>query len=239
MNNAQIIAAIVQLSNPAIEFTVGGSTLSPDFMFAAIGGAITLGGGLTWALAFLALSPKQTARFVFSTFRNKSGYTSSGWVGLMSFYTPVYALYGSDGILHIAEEMQDAPRTAPRAMILSMVLSGVTSLFGALVMAFCCGDWERLMTYDIPFVQWFIETLNNSMAGGIVLLTIVMLLLNFLIVVSINTAGSRLAWGMARDNAFPFSDVFAKVNKTVNTPVNAILLTIVSEAIIGQSPCHL
>lgn len=31
----------------------------------------------------------------------------------MSFYTPIYALYSTDGILHITEEMKDASRTAP------------------------------------------------------------------------------------------------------------------------------
>lgn len=34
-------------------------------------------------------------------------------VGIMSFYTPVYALYGTDGILHLAEEMKDPATNAP------------------------------------------------------------------------------------------------------------------------------
>ena len=78
-----------------------------------LGGIITLGGGIAWAASFLALAPKHTARFVFTQFINNSGYTSKGWVGIMSFYTPIYALYGTDGILHIAEEMRDAERSAP------------------------------------------------------------------------------------------------------------------------------
>lgn len=80
---------------------------------AVIGGIITLGGGIAWAATFLALSPKQPASFVFGVFLNNSGYTSLGWVAIMSFYTPIYALYGTDGILHIVEEMRDAPRAAP------------------------------------------------------------------------------------------------------------------------------
>lgn len=80
---------------------------------AVLGGAITLGGGIAWAVSFLVMADKQDASFVFDTLINNSGYESSAWVGLMSFYTPVYALYGSDGILHIAEEIRDAEKSAP------------------------------------------------------------------------------------------------------------------------------
>lgn len=72
-----------------------------------------IAGAITWAVLFLTLAPKQTASFVFTEFLNSSGYSSSGWVGIMSFYTPMYALYGTDGILHIAEEMKDPERNAP------------------------------------------------------------------------------------------------------------------------------
>lgn len=80
---------------------------------AILGGIITLVGGVVWAVTFLAMAPLKSASFVFTEFVNLSGYASTGWVGIMSFYTPIYALYGTDGILHIAEEMRDAERSAP------------------------------------------------------------------------------------------------------------------------------
>lgn len=56
---------------------------------------------------------------------------------------------------------------------------------------------------------------------------------SFLITVGLNTAASRLAWGMARDNALPFSNVFVRINHKVQTPVNTILLTSAAQLIIG------
>ena len=82
-------------------------------MIALFGGFITLFGGLAWGVSFLALAPKQSASFVFTEFINNSGYTSSGWVGILSLYSPIYALYGTDGILHITEEIKNAERDAP------------------------------------------------------------------------------------------------------------------------------
>ncbi|EXL47806.1 hypothetical protein FOCG_10328 [Fusarium oxysporum f. sp. radicis-lycopersici 26381] len=235
MNSAQITAAIIELHYPDFHpeswniylLYVAMTVFSLVFCFsqkhlpviAVIGCIITVGGGIAWGASFLALSPKQTASFVFTQFMNNSGYHSSIWVGIMSFYTPIYALYGTDGILHIAEEMQDAPKTAPRAMVYSMILSGITSLIGALIMAFCAGDWQAYMEFDS--------------AGGSALIVLVIVLLNFLVTVSVNTASSRLVWGMACDRALPFSNVFANINQTAQTPLNALMLNIVAELAFG------
>ncbi|KAF9641141.1 hypothetical protein BFW01_g500 [Lasiodiplodia theobromae] len=248
MNNAQIIGSLIQLSHPEFELTryrtwlLYIATLIPAGFFslsqkhlpwiAVVGGFITFGGGIAWAATFLALSPKQTASFVFTQFMNQSGYTSTGWVVIMSFYTPVYALYGTDGILHIAEEIKDAPKTAPRAMVWSMIFSGLTSFLCAIVMSFCYGNWEVYMQSDLPFVSWFIDTLRG-VTGGTAFLVAIIVLPNFLIVIGINTASSRLVWSMARDNALPLSKWFAKINQTLQTPLNAILLFISLEIVIG------
>ncbi|KAL6362466.1 hypothetical protein LRP88_03748 [Fusarium phalaenopsidis] len=248
MNSAQIIASVVSIHNPTFVaetwstylIFVALTLLSLLFCFsqkhlpaiAVLGGIITLGGGLAWAISFLTLAPKHTASFVFTHFIDNSGYTSSAWVGIMSFYTPIYALYGTDDILHIAEEMRDAPKSAPRAMVYSMIFSGITSVMGALVMAFCAGDWETYMESDFPFVDWFVDILDSS-AGGSALVIVVIVLLNFLIAVGINTAGSRLAWSMAHDHALPFSSTFQQVNQAVQTPLNALLLLVVTELVIG------
>jgi choline transport protein len=78
-----------------------------------LGAIWTIGFGLAWAVSFLVLAPKQDADFVFSLFLNNSGYTSNGWVFIMSFYTPIFGLYGTDGILHLVEEIEDPSRVAP------------------------------------------------------------------------------------------------------------------------------
>jgi choline transport protein len=78
-----------------------------------LGAILTFGGGIAWAVTFLVRANKHDATFVFNHLINQSGYTSTGWVGLMSFYTPVYALYGTDGILHITEEIHNPEKNAP------------------------------------------------------------------------------------------------------------------------------
>ncbi|PYI03581.1 amino acid transporter, partial [Aspergillus sclerotiicarbonarius CBS 121057] len=248
MNSAQIITAVVQLHDPSYVPTrwhtwlIYGAILLASILFSfsrrhllavtVIGGMLTLGGGIAWAVTFLVLADKHDAAFLFHHLVNQSGYTSIGWVGLLSFYTPVYTLYGTDGILHITEEIRDPERNAPRAMVLSMGFSGITSLMGAVVLGFCAGDWQSYMQSDLPFIPWFVETLGSG-TGAIVLAIVVLVFLNFLITVCINTAASRMAWSMAIDSALPYSEVFQRLSPTFDTPVNTILLTVAAEMVIG------
>ncbi|KAJ5100636.1 hypothetical protein N7456_006688 [Penicillium angulare] len=139
MNSADVLIGVIQVTYPEWK----AARHLP--LFALIGGFIVIAGAITWAVLFLTMAPKQSVQFVFTEFINNSGYQSPGWVGIMSFYTPLYALYGTDGILHIAEEMNNPNSDAPRAMIWSMVISGVTTLLGAIILGFCAGDWKSYM----------------------------------------------------------------------------------------------
>lgn len=55
----------------------------------------------------------------------------------------------------------------------------------------------------------------------------------YFIVVGTNTAGSRLAWSMARDKAFPYSSYFSKVDKRFGIPLRAMIAILVIDLIIG------
>lgn len=48
-----------------------------------------------------------------------------------------------------------------------------------------------------------------------------------------NTAASRLAWSMARDNALPFSPFFSKINKTFDIPLRTLTAVLIVDIILG------
>ncbi len=197
-----------------------------------LGAFWTIGGGIAWAVSFGVMAPKHDANFVFKLFINNSGYTSSGWVFIMSFYTPMYGLYGTDGMMHLVEEMRDASKEAPRVVVWSMIFCSITSWLGAILMMWCAGDWETYMNASQPYMNWFMDILQSIYGGG-VFCALIMIGLNFFIIVGTNLAGSRLAWSMARDKAFPFSDYLAVVNKRFGIPLRAMLAIVVIDLIIG------
>ncbi|KAH0438386.1 hypothetical protein CcaCcLH18_03373 [Colletotrichum camelliae] len=248
MNSALVVGGLVQLTHPDFQLQpwavwllyAGFIIVSVAFclsqrhlpLVSAVGATITLGGGIAWGISFLVMAPKASAHFAFTEFMNNSGYTHVGWVGIMSFYAPSYALYGTDGILHIVEEIKDAEINAPRAMIWSMIFSGITSLLSAFLIAFSPGNWQEYLHADLPWIPWIIDTLKST-AGGIAFITVTIVTLNFLIIVGINNAASRLAWGLARDNALPFSTALFRINSSFRTPINAIFFIVVAEMMIG------
>ncbi|KAF1985297.1 amino acid transporter [Aulographum hederae CBS 113979] len=248
LNSANIIQSFVEVTHPDYVwnswltwliyciFLIGPIVvnLAPRYLpFLNIFGAFwTIAGGIAWAVSFGVMAPKHSTDFVFKTFLNNTGYTSSGWVFIMSFYSPMYGLYGTDGMMHLVEEMRDASREAPRVIVWSMVFCSITSWLTAILMMYCAGDYETYLEASQPYMNWFMDILGSTYGGG-VFCALVMIGLNFFIIVGTNLSGSRLAWSMARDSAFPFSPYFATVNKRFGIPLRAMLAIVVVDLIIG------
>jgi choline transport protein len=113
-----------------------------------------------------------------------------------------------------------------------MIFCSITSWGSAVLMLYCAGDYETYMLASQPYMNWFMD-IYHSVYGGGVFCALVMIGLNYFIVVGTNTAGSRLAWSMARDKAFPFSEYFATVNKRFGIPLRAMIAILVIDLIIG------
>lgn len=78
------------------------SNLMPKYLPAlqVFGAFFNISNGLIWAIVFLVLADKNSAKFVFTEFMNSSGWSSKGWVFILSMYVPIYGLYGTDGVMH-------------------------------------------------------------------------------------------------------------------------------------------
>ncbi|KAI1608000.1 amino acid/polyamine transporter I [Exophiala viscosa] len=249
LNSAEIVAALVEIIHPEIDwkpymtfliytgFLVAPalSNLLPRYLPAlqVFGAFFNISNGLIWAIVFLVMAEKNSGRFVFTEFLNSSGWTSKGWVFILSMYVPIYGLYGSDGVMHLVEEMKNASRDAPRVMVWSMVWAGITAWLSAIVMCFTVGPkWEDYLEATSSYVEWFMDALDSTYGGGI-WCAVMMMGLNYLIIVNMNTAGSRLAWSMARDRAFPFSNYFAHVSRRFTMPLRAMMAVIVINLLVG------
>ncbi|OAL27770.1 hypothetical protein AYO22_03312 [Fonsecaea multimorphosa] len=248
LNSAEIIASFVEVTHPDFEwkawmtwiiytaFLIGPivmnlkqSWLPGMNMFGAIW---TIAGGIAWVIVFAVMAPKHDAKFIFTKFINNSGYTSAGWVFIMSFYSPMYGLYGTDGMMHLVEEMRNASRDAPRVMVWSMIFCSITSWLGAIVLLWTAGNWQEYMLASQPYMNWWMDICHSVYGGGI-FCALIMIGLNFFIIVGTNNAGSRLAWSMARDKAFPYSKYFAHVSERFHIPLRAMIAILVVDLVIG------
>jgi choline transport protein len=174
---------------PFITGMFAGSKYQP--MIQMIGAAFNIGSGITWAIVFLAMAPKTSSKFVFTEFINTSGWSNDAWVFILSFYTPSYGLYGTDGVMHckiwlsislilssqclradisilVAEEMKNPSRDGPLAMVWSMVWAGATAFLSAIVMCYTVGpDWKSRLSHLSSYLSWFMDVTGSVYGGGI------------------------------------------------------------------------
>ncbi|THW81708.1 amino acid transporter [Aureobasidium pullulans] len=173
------------------------------------------------------LAPRNTASDVFGTFTNSGGWSSMGLSLMVGQVSAVYACICSDAAAHVSEEVKDAGRNVPRAMIWSYFLNGalglvflITYMFSVVDLSGAIDDANNGSGY--PYMYVFTQAF--SMPAFNVLSAIVVILI-YAGTLSYNVSTSRQTWSFARDRGLPFSDWIAKVDPKREVPNNAVAVT--------------
>lgn len=113
--------------------------------------------------------------------------------------------------LTLAEEVEDAGRTLPRAMMWAVYINGAVGFIMAVTMCFCLGDLSKVVDTPTgyPFIQVFYNA-TNSYAATNIMVTIMIITLTACCISEVATS-SRQLWSFARDKGIPFSNWFAYV----------------------------
>ena len=124
----------------------------------------------------------------------------------------------------MTEEMKNASKEAPKAIIMSVYIGAVTGFIFLISICFCIGDITATAesTTGVPLIQIFYDSTQSVVATcflSSLIAVIVLVCAN-----AILAEGSRSLYAFARDHGLPFSHVFAKVEPKRQVPVYAILL---------------
>lgn len=171
----------------------------------------------------------QTAKFVFATWFNETGW-SPGVIWFTGLVQSAYGLTAFDACIHMVEELPSPSRTCPRVLWLSVTMGAVSGFIFMVVCLFCVQDVEKLKAAELPFIELCLETVGVT--GATVLLSL--FIFNGVGQnISIMTTASRLTWGFARDGGLPFNRYIAVVNKEWRVPIRALWTQGVLIALIG------
>jgi amino acid transporter len=136
----------------------------------------------------------------------------------------VFTLVGFEAAADMAEEAVDARRTVPRAMIISLVVSGVLGMVALVGFTIAIPDLASVASSPVPLAAiaeyWLGPVLTR------VFLALVVFSMFALIVIAA-ASNSRLIFAMARDGMLPFSGLLRRVNPRTNTPVPALVGSLV------------
>lgn len=167
---------------------------------------------------------KQSAKFVFAEFQNETGFSSAGMAVMIGLLQSFFGMCCYDAPTHMTEEMLNPSTEAPRAIVLSVYLGGLTGFIFLVSAFFCVSDLEAVATTPtgVPLIEILAQSVENTSGA-----TFLAFLIGFIALFAANSLmaeGSRSIYAFARDKGLPFSSHLSSINKKSLVPVCAILL---------------
>ncbi|KAB8078646.1 amino acid/polyamine transporter I [Aspergillus leporis] len=195
----------------------------------------TLAGVAAIIVTILAVAKngRRSGKYVFTDFEPQSGWPD-GWSFCIGLLQAAYALSATGMITSMCEEVRHPAIQVPKAIVGGLVLNFLAGIVFLIPIAFVLPDVAELaaLASGQPVPPIF-KSATGSSAGAFCLL-IPLLMLGIICGMGCVTAASRCVWAFARDGAIPGSQWFKKVNRRFdNVPVNAMLLCMVVELLLG------
>ncbi|KAF2114091.1 GABA permease [Lophiotrema nucula] len=167
---------------------------------------------------------KQPASFVFSKFQNSTGFSNS-YTAILGLLQSAFGMCCYDAPAHMTEEIKNARKQAPRAIVMSVYIGAVTGFIFLISLSFCIGDIETTATTPtgVPVIEIFFNS-TGSIAGASVLASLISVIA-IVCANSLMAEGSRAVFAFARDHGLPFSRTLSKVSKSKQVPIYAVVFT--------------
>ncbi|RPB08284.1 amino acid transporter [Morchella conica CCBAS932] len=228
----QMLSVYVAFTVTAFAINVFGSRVLPIFSrFAfiwSVSGVIVISATLLFSSAGTGY---QSPSFVFTKFVNHTGWPN-GIAWSLGLLQGSLALTGYDAVAHMIEEIPHASREGPKIMIYAVLIGMVTGFGFLLVLLFCMGSIEEVISAPCgPILAIFYHS-TGSKTVSICLLIFPLVCLLFG-TTTIMTTSSRMLYAFSRDRGLPFSSTFSIIHPKLHVPVNALLLTAVPVLLMG------
>ncbi len=156
----------------------------------------------------------------------------NGMTGIiLAFVLIFFAFIGFEDMANVAEEVKRPKKTLPRAIILSVVITGIIYILVAFSVVRIV-NWEELGRSAAPLAD--VADHAIGFGGGITLSAIALFATASTVLITL-VAGSRILYGMAKSGSLPL--LLSKVHSKTKTPwiaVIGILITAIAFAFIGD-----
>ena len=131
----------------------------------------------------------------------------------------------------MCEEVEQPTTQVPKAMVATIVINTFAGLLFLIPLVFVIPDLTMLSLLGQPVPTILVSAVGSS--GGAFGLLIPLLVLAILCGIGCTTAASRCTWAFARDGAIPGSRWWKQVNKSLDVPLNAMMLSMAVQIILG------
>ena len=153
----------------------------------------------------------------------------SGFTGIATAFVLVFfAFIGFEAIANISEEVKKPKKTLPRAIILSVAISGIIYMLVSLAVVRVV-NWEELGASSAPFALVAERALGSQ--AHILLSSIALFAITNTVLITLVT-GSRVFYGMAKEKVFPV--ILGKIHFKTKTPWMAIIVIMIASIVFSM-----
>jgi amino acid transporter len=193
--------------------------------------------GVAVIVAILAIVPDHHKPIgqVFFEVKNATGFSFAGaavYAVFLGLLMAQYTYTGYDASAHVAEETHDAARSAPRGIVLSVVVSVIAGFFLLFAITWAIQNYDveaASADLHLPPASIFIDATSRRMGEFLLFICVVA---QFFCGMASVTANSRMSYAFSRDGALPGSRIWRKVNPRTGTPTNSIWLCVVCSTLL-------
>ncbi|KAL4783287.1 amino acid/polyamine transporter I [Aspergillus varians] len=182
-------------------------------------------GGLFITIVVLAAMPRgrhASNKQVWRTYYNETGGWSDGVCFLSGLLNAAFAVGVPDCISHLSEEVPTPERKVPQGIMLQLLTAFLTAFVYLIALFYSINDIDAVFDTSIgyfPTAEIYLQATGST--AGAVGLIFLLFLATFPTLVGTLTTGGRMWWSLARSNATPFPEFFARIHPTLECPVNA------------------
>lgn len=176
--------------------------------------------GLSLVLIFLALNRGAPAEKLWES-TSAGSTTPAGWgAWALSLLVGAWCLTGFEAAADLAEETRQPRRVVPRAILLSLLSSGVAGFLLLAGVVLAIGDLAAIQQESDPLMATLEQTFGSAWLAPV---RVVIGISVFACGLASMAATSRLLFALARDRMLPGAGWLAVVAEGQRTPRNAIL----------------
>ncbi|KAI4188653.1 MAG: hypothetical protein LQ348_003898 [Seirophora lacunosa] len=181
----------------------------------------------------IARNGRHDAAYVFGEFDPSNSGWPAGWSFCVGLLHAAYATSSTGMIISMCEEVQQPATQVPRAMVGTIVLNTIAGLVFLIPLVFVLPNQTDL--FNLVSAQPTPVIIKSAIgsSGGTIALLIPLLVLAIFCGIGCTTATSRCTWAFARDGAIPGSKWWKQVNTKLDVPLNAMMMTMVVQLVLG------
>ena len=143
----------------------------------------------------------------------------------------LFLFYGFEACGNVAEEVDDPTRRIPTAMMLTILIGGVSGLLSYIGYVLAAPDLQAIVDGEDPDpIPAILESALGTAGSKVFLCVAVMAFISC--VLSLQAAGSRLIYASARDRMLPMSGWLSRMSERHAVPTNALLVACVVPILI-------